>query len=319
VPLLLILAGLVIAAATRSDYMAARFKTVVPDLELRMSNWKDGLAARDTGPRGLLLGAGIGTYPRLAAARESGRALPSNFVIRGESGGKFLSMLVRSRDYFGQKISLPPEGGLHLRLALRPHGAPAAAVAIICAKWLLYSQDCTSVPLPAPASEQWNQVAADFSDAMLAPLRGHRPLPRPIDLSFNFNHGQPIDFTAVSLRDAAGRELIANGGFTDGTARWLFTDDDDTAWRIMNLFLLLFFEGGAIGVAAFLLLVGVAGLNAFGAILRGERLGVPVVASLLAFLAAGAMDGLIEAPRLVAVFFLVSLSGLVIGRPSPAP
>jgi len=37
------------------------------------------------------------------------------------------------------------------------------------------------------------------------------------------------------------------------------------------------------------------------------------------FLAAGAMDGLIEAPRLVAVFFLVALSGLVIGRPSPAP
>ena len=311
VPLLLVLGGVAVATAVNAQFMESRFRTIVPDLDLRMSNWKAALTARDSGRRGALFGMGTGTYPRVAAARESGRALPSNFVLRDEGGKKYLSVLVRSRDYFGQKIELPAEGDLHLTLAVRPHGAPTTVVAILCAKWLLYSQDCVSAPLSAPSPDEWNSATADLGAPALAALRRATPVPRPIDLGFDFNHGQPIDFTAVSLRDAAGNELIANGGFTDGTARWLFTDDDDTAWRIMNLFLLLFFEGGAIGLVAFLLLVGVAGSNAFGAILRGERFGVPIVASLLAFLAAGMMDGLVEAPRLDTVFFLVAFVGLV--------
>ena len=78
-------------------------------------------------------------------------------------------------------------------------------------------------------------------------------VPRPVALSFAFPHGQVVDIAAVGLRDSAGRELVANGGFAGGTARWLFTDDDDTAWRIMNLYLQLFFETGAIGLAVFVI------------------------------------------------------------------
>ena len=315
VPLLLALAGVVGAAATETQFMTSRFKTVVPDLDLRVSNWQAGLAARDPGWRDALFGMGIGTYPRVAAARETGRAVPSNFVLRTENGKKYLSVLVRSRDYFGQKINLPPEGGLHLTLAVRPHGAPTTAVANLCAKWLLYSVDCVSIALPAQLPDQWNQVAADFAAPALTDLRRPQPVPRPIDLSFDFNRGQPVDFTEVTLRGADGTELIANGGFTDGTARWMFTDDDDTAWRIMNFYLLQFFEGGSLGLAATLLLITTAGLRAFGAVLHGERLGVPIVASLLAFLAAGTMDGLAEAPRLMAVFFLVTFLGLTIRAP----
>ncbi len=318
VPLLLALAGVVFAAATQAQFMTSRFKTVVPDLDLRVSNWQAGLAARDPSWRTALFGMGIGTYPRVAAARETGRAVPGNFVVLDDAGKKYLSITVRSRDYFGQKINLPPDGGLHLALAIRPHGAPTTAVAILCAKWLLYSVDCVSSTLLAPVADQWNQATVDFAAAALADLRRAQPVPRPIDLSFDFNRGQVVDFTGVSLRGADGHELIANGGFTDGTARWMFTDDDDTAWRIMNFYLLQFFEGGALGLAATLLLVATAGLRAFGAVLRGERLGVPIVASLLALLAAGAMDGLAEAPRLMAVFFLVALTGLVIGRQRPS-
>jgi VanZ family protein len=315
VPLLLALAGVVFAAATQAQFMTSRFKTVVPDLDLRVSNWEAGLAARDPGWRDALFGMGIGTYPRVAAARETGRAVPSNFVVGDEGGKKYLSVLARSRDYFGQKVNLPADGDLHLTLAIRPHGAPTTAVANLCAKWLLYSVDCISIALAAPVADQWNQATADFAGSALTELRRAQPVPRPIDLSFDFNRGQAVDFAGVSFRGADGGELIANGGFTDGTARWMFTDDDDTAWRIMNFYLLLFFEGGAVGLAAMLLLVTVAGLRAFGAVLHGERLGVPVVASLLAFLAAGAMDGLAESPRLMAVLFSVVLLGLTL-RPA---
>jgi hypothetical protein len=139
-----------------------------------------------------------------------------------------------------------------------------------------------------------------------------------VDLSFSFSRDQRVDFTAVSLRGADGNELVANGGFTDGTARWLFTDDDDTAWRIMNFYLLVFFETGAIGLAAALVLIAAAAVGALAAILRGEPLGAPVVASLVAFLAAGTLDGLAEAPRLMAVLWLVALLGLTLWRAAPS-
>jgi O-antigen ligase len=317
--LLLALAGVVLTAATQSKYMAARFTTLVPDLDTRVSNWQAGLAARDPGVRAALFGMGTGTYPRVAAARETGRAVPSNFVVREESGKDYLSVLVRSRDYFDQKVKMPETGDLHLTLLVRPHGGPASVGALLCSKWLLYSVDCTGGTLVAPVAEQWNAVTADFAAPAVAALRRAHPVPRPTDLSFGFPDGQQVDITGVSLRGAAGNELIANGGFTDGTARWLFTDDDDTAWRIMNFYLLLFFENGAVGLAAVLALVTAGGVGALAAIRRGEPLGAPVVASLLALLAAGTMDGLDEAPGLLAVFWLVALLGLLLARPAAAP
>jgi hypothetical protein len=315
VPLLLALAGLVVAAATGTQFMASRFTTLVPDLDTRLDNWKAGLAVRDPGLGTALFGMGLGTYPRVAAARETGRAVPGNFVVVTEGEKKYLSVLVRSADYFGQKVRLPEAGDLHLAASLRPHGGPTAVVALLCAKWLLYSPDCVSAGLAAPAADQWNEATADFAAASLADLRRAGTVPRPLELSFAFNHGQPVDLSDVSLRDAAGNELIVNGRFTDGTARWLFTDDDHVAWRIMDFFLFLLFEGGAVGLAAFLAVVVVAVVGALAAIGRGEPMGAPVVASLLAFLGAGAMDGLMDAPRLMSVFWLVALLGMLLARP----
>jgi hypothetical protein len=298
--------------------MAYRFSTLVPDLDTRVGNWKAGLAARDPGPVALLLGMGLGTYPRAAATRETGRAVPSNFVVGNENGKKYISVTVHSLDYFGQKLRLPADGDLHLAAMVRPRGSPAGMDAVLCAKWLLYSADCVSAALPAPVADQWNAATADFPAASLAPLRRHGPVPRPIDISFSFPRDQAVDLAEVSLRDAGGRELIANGGFTDGTARWQFTDDDHPAWRIMDFFLLLLFEGGAIGLGAFLAAVVAAVAGALTAIGRGEPIGAPVVASIVAFLAGGVMDGLLDAPRLMSVFWLVALLGMLLGRARPA-
>ncbi len=308
------MATLVIAAATETQYMASRFTTLVPDLETRVGNWKAGLAARDPGIATLLFGMGLGTYPRVAAARETGRGVPSNFVVGDDGGKKYLSVTDRSLDYFGQKLRLPAAGDLHLTASVRPHGAPGGASVVLCAKWLLYSADCVPAGLPAPVPEQWNAATVDFPAASLAPLRRAGPVPRPIEISFSVNRDQTVDLAEVSLRDADGRELLANGGFTNGTARWQFTDDDHPAWRIMDFFLLLLFEGGALGLAAFVALVLAAAAGAAAAIGRGEPMGAPVLASLLAFLAAGVMDGLMDAPRLMSVFSLVALLGMLLAR-----
>jgi VanZ family protein len=312
VPLLLALAAIVVGAASETQFMASRFTTLVPDFEIRVGNWKAGLAARDPGWGDTLFGTGLGTYPRLAATRISGRAVPSSFVLGRDRDSQYVSFLVRSADYFGQKLSIPPGGDLHLTLAVRPRGGPTTVVAFLCAKWLLYSADCVSMPLTASAADQWNQVSADFGAQALEGLRRSGIVPRPVELSFGFPHGQTVDISDVSLRDGAGNELIANGDFTDGTARWLFTDDDHIAWRIMDLYLLVFFESGAVGLAAFLALVAVSLAGGLAAIRSGEALGAAVVASLLAFLAAGVMDGLEDAPRLMSVFFLVVLAGMLV-------
>jgi hypothetical protein len=255
---------------------------------------------------------GLGTYPRVAAARINDRALPSNFVLGRDGERQYVSFLVRSATYFGQKVRLLPAGDLHLALAVRPHGGPTTVVVFLCAKWLLYSADCVSMPLSAPAVDQWNPVVTNFAASALEGLRRPGIVPRPVELSFSFSQGQRVDISDVSLLDAAGDELIANGRFTDGTARWQFTDDDHIAWRVMNLYLLIFFEGGAVGLAGFLALVAASLAGGLAGVRRGAALGAPVVASLLAFLAAGVMDGLADAQRLMSVFFLVVLLGMLV-------
>ena len=282
VPLLLGLAVLVGAAARETDFMASRFTTLVPDLETRVGNWKAGLAARDPGASTLLFGMGLGTYPRVALLRETGRPTPSNFVVRSRSGRKqYLAVTEAFRGCVRPEAEPAGGGDLHLTASVRPHGGPAGVGVTLCAKWLLYSADCATAGLAGPVAEQWNDASADFPETALAPLRHVGRVKRPIELSFAFPRGQTVDIAGVSLRDAAGRELLANGDFADGTAHWQFTDDDHPAGGIMDFCLLLLCVGGVVGVAAFAAVMVAAGAGALAAVGRGEAMGAPVVASLL--------------------------------------
>ena len=69
-------------------------------------------------------------------------------------------------------------------------------------------------------------------------------LRRPVELSLSGPQGHTIEVRDISLTDNHGNPLLANGDFADGLDRWIFTDDSHVSWRMLNQYLMLFFETG---------------------------------------------------------------------------
>jgi O-antigen ligase len=132
---------------------------------------------------------------------------------------------------------------------------------------------------------------------------------------FNRVPGTSIEVGHVRMLDPAGHNIVVNDNFSRGTEHWYFSDDEHRVWRMKNQYLMSLFEGGALGLAAFVLLAVTALVGAARAIGRGERLGAVIAGSLAAFLCSSAFDYLLEAPRLAALFYMIAFSGLMMMQP----
>jgi hypothetical protein len=316
---ILTIGGIIAGTAFSTDYMRSRLATIAGDLGTREGNWSGGLAVRDSGIFATLFGMGLGTYPRLYAARATGEIVGTDFTVREDAERSYLSMRSASPLYFGQKLPPIDGGGYELSLDLRALGGKGELDALLCEKVLLYSTNCRSTQLRPPADGSWASVA------VLLPTDGFNEprlfgwLRRPAELGFSGSAGSIVDFTRVQLIDPSGHDVIVNGDFLTGTDRWYFTDDNHLSWRIKNQYLMTFFEQGVVGLVAFLVLP----LAALARLVREIRAGNPAAAmiagSIVAFLCSGLFDYLLEAPRLASLFYLVCFAALSLAGDDETP
>jgi len=299
--------GGALAVGAGSVYMAGRFAAISPDFALRARNWSGGLALADRSPAAVLLGMGLGTYPRIALARQAAMGVPGDFALGEEAGAPFLTTRFGGDFYFEQKLLRPGRGPYMLTLSLRGHDPAATLGVALCTKLLLYSQDCVDGSLPVGASGDWRHASLTLDIATPSRWRMASPLR---DLAFFTADGVALDIADVRLTDANGRNLLENGDFRRGTTRWMFSSDRHLPWRMKDLALMIWFETGALGLAAFALLLVLVLASAARAVWRGEAWAAPVLAGLAAFLACGLFDATLEAPRLAALFWLVALCAL---------
>ena len=191
--------------------------------------------------------------------------------------------------------------------------ANAPVVAVLCSKLLLYSADCHGQRLAVGAAGVWQHVSYE----LVAPVQRGQ-LPAPVELAFFTGPGVVMDLAHVRLVGADGRDVVTNGDFAAGTSRWFFTSDFHRLWRILDLPLSVWFEGGVLGTVALSLLVLSALGGAANAIRRGEPMGAPIAGAMLAVLLCGAFDNVFEAPRIALLFDLVAMLGLLLGWPPRA-
>ena len=309
--LLLPLGSIVIAAAVDTDFMSERLQTVAPDLARREKNWTQGLALRDANFVTALFGEGLGTYPRIVLAQKPQRRSPTNFVVGHDGAYPFLSLRAGLPTYFGQKVPIEPGQRYRLFVTLRSPDGKGELAFLLCEKLLLYSDNCRAATFRPRGLGTWEEFGAEIStdgldtDVLLGSLR------RPVELALlDPNPGTTIDVGHVRMFDPQGHDILVNGDFARGTERWYFTDDQHLVWRIHSQYLMSFFDGGVLGLAAFLLLAGTALAGAARAMRNGDRMAAAVVGSLLAFLCSGVLDNLLEAPRLSALFYIVAFTGL---------
>jgi hypothetical protein len=307
----LVLLVLAVAAAASSGVMRHRLAIAATDLLTREANWRAGWAVRDHGALASTFGMGLGTYQRAMLSRSS-IDRPSDFGLERDDAGPFAWVRVETPFYLGQKVTLPPSNAVHLTLRFRGGTARAVLAWSLCDKVLLYSDNCRGGQVAAATPGAWQSVSATLPIAGLgAPALGGL-IHRPVELSvFGPVLGTGIAIRDIRLTDDAGLQLLANGDFRQGMDRWLFTDDSHVSWRILDQYLMLLFETGIVGLAAYLALAGLALAGGVRAALHGDPIGAAVTGSVVSFLISGLFDNVLEAPRVATLFFLVCLLGLL--------
>jgi hypothetical protein len=346
-----------LAVALPGSFAAERFARVSEDLETRLWQWREGLALGDDGPAAFVFGSGLGSYPRDFLLRNIDGRVPTTFAIARENGAgeagagagarTYLRLGSGENLYFGQRVAVRPDTTYRLTLSLRAASPDSRLAVPICEKTLLYSFRCDFVTF-APetaggtAGETAGGTAGGTTDGIAgawehqevefrfddigrpAGLRGWLA-GRPVELAlYNPIPGTTLDIDDVSLvaldGDAAGQELLVNGGFESGTDRWFFAADNLSIWRVENMWLMTLFEQGWFGLAALAMAVAVA-LVALLRRVAGRPAAEAAPASVLlaglaGFLVVGLAHGLIDAPRLMTLFYLLLFTALCLGRPA---
>jgi O-antigen ligase len=299
-----VIAGL--AVAMSSGFMRERFARSATDLLIRESNWRAGWAIRDHEAISILFGMGLGSFPRLMLARGT-EDRPSDFRLEAD---RSLTISALTELYIGQKIWFPLSHRLRLTLRWRAESRGAALGVSICEKILLYSENCRGETLYPGALGNWRDAAVDIPVADLGAVTLFR---RPVEFSLS----SPVAGTTMAVRDLAltddqGWDVLVNGDFRHGMDRWTFTDDSHLGWRMKNLYLMLAFETGIVGLLAFAAASALAIGGGVRALRRGETTGAAVIGSVVASLVSGLFDNVLEAPRLATLILLVAVSGLVL-------
>ena len=239
-----------LVAGLNTSFMRYRVAAVWTDLATREANWEGGLGRKDPGLVPFLLGMGTGSYPRFAALRSPPDQQPGTYVVRHGGALAYLATRFGPNFYFGQKVPVVHGATYTLMVEVRAPVAGTGVGVSLCSKLLLYSADCHVLHPTVSQPGVWQHVAAPLP----APSQRGR-LPAPVELSFATGPGVLLDLADVRLIGPDGRDVVANGDFAAGTARWFFTSDDHWLWRILDSPLSIWFEGGVLGTAAVTLLV----------------------------------------------------------------
>jgi hypothetical protein len=314
----IVLVVAVLGSAASSELMRQRFSSLAEDLLTRENNWREGWSVRDQDVLTDIFGMGLGTYQRTMLSRAKTER-PSDLSVETDSAGAFVSLRALTPFYFGQKIASPPSGPMRLNFRFRADMAHAGIAFIVCDKVLLYSHNCRSGQVTPMRPGEWVAVSALLDGSGLGAVTVLDAIPRPVELAlFATTAGSTIAFRDVSLRDAGGRELLANGDFSHGLDRWLFTDDDHLAWRIKNQYVMRLFELGAVGLLSLLAVCGLALAGSIRATLRGDPMGGIVAGAVVAFMISGISDDVLEVPKIATLFFLICFAGLLLWEVKPS-
>ncbi|BBP05643.1 hypothetical protein TPL01_17880 [Sulfuriferula plumbiphila] len=302
--LLLVLGGIA-WPVVEGSYMQSRFATVQRDVHIRTAHWQEAIGMMNDGIATQLSGMGLGRYPETYFWRNTQGVRPASYRFVTQNDNTWLELGGGDALYFEQIVAVRPDQHYQLRFAARARQDQAELTVPVCEKWMLYSSACVWQTVHVGnTGGQWRHFVLDVDTARFSKHPWYAQ--RSVKLSFyNPNLGTRLDVDDVSLRDAAGRELVHNGSFSAGMDHWFFATDNHLPWHFKDLWLQLYFEQGGIGLALFAALV----VYAFIALARrwreAEFPAPALAAALVAFLTVGVVDSLFDVPRMALLFYLL--------------
>lgn len=288
-------------------YARERLNESEHDLSVRIAHWRAALDLRNDDLATSLLGVGLGRFPELHFWRSRSESRAAAFRLETGDGNPFLRLAPGAAIYIEQIIAPPANKELELTINLRSATIAPKLAVTLCRKTLLTSDECEQVDVQGvKAPGFWQTEYATFP-ALREPERWLASL-LPVKVSLvTPASGPAIDVDNVSLRvHGTNQYLTRNGSFADGMDHWFFATDVDPPWHIHSLPVALLFDLGWLGLYAALAMLGVAVASGLKALRQGQVEGTAAFAGLLAFLASGSLNTLIDEPRFLWLWLVLA-------------
>lgn len=289
-------------------FAQSRLGRIAEDLSIREAHWRQALNLMDAGPMAALVGMGFGQYPILyAVGAETARA-PGTYTVFREGDDSYLRLGAGETVFLDQIVDVRAGEEYTLSARVRRRSGDGALGIPLCEKALLYSFECVRSELRPESSEhEWSTITIEVNSRDLGESE-HWPHP-PVKLSLhNKSTDTALDVDDVSLKPKDGQELVANGDFSAGIARWMFVADQDLAWHIHQQTVEMYFAQGVLGLTAFALLLIGTGRILWPVLRGGELTAAMSAGALLAFLTVGLLGSTMDTARLSMLFYLGALS-----------
>ncbi len=305
-----ILVGEVLLVAGMGEFLGSRLAGGERDFVGRLTHWRESLSLLQGGTD-ILIGRGLGRFPADYPAQVAGREMPGRLHLIDSAEGRHLGLSgpgwrasQRGRWELLQRVPAPLAGGHSLSLVVRS-AQPAVLVASVCQKHLLYSAACAEAVVSIPGGgDQWRRFALPLHAS--ATLPSARPLPVAGFFSLRLlGQSRFVEVDEISLIDGHGRQMLVNGDFSQGLARWFFAARHYfLPWHVDSLYLEMLLDQGALGLSLLLALVALAMVNLSGFPQREHELAPYLLAALLACLTAGLFVSVLDMPRVAFLFYL---------------
>jgi O-antigen ligase len=315
-----IVAGAV-AVFAGGAYMGGRFASAEQDLAGRTQHWREGLSLLRS-PAEWLVGKGLGRFPEsyYYAARDP--LFPGSYRLVITDGNAMLTLAgprypTRFGDLFRIAQRVPAARGAYVATFDVRAEAKVQIHVEVCEQHLLYNEACAiAAPVIEATDGSWRRIVVPLDGRQISGGRWYAPRLAFFSLAVA-SSGQRVDLDNVGLVGPSGADLVANGGFEDGTARWfIISERHHLPWHIKNIALDVLFDQGIVGLLLFGLLVGGALWRLVWGGARGHPLAPYLAASLIGFLVIGAFDSLLDVPRVALLFYLLVLLSLALRRVS---
>ncbi|MEQ1662324.1 MAG: hypothetical protein ABL877_06480 [Thiobacillus sp.] len=324
--LVLLLAGgaAVVVPALLGSRMEVRFSTNKTDVNTRGGHWQAVLDSMQPGWTTHAFGMGVGRFPE-AYLFTHGHA---HGDYRFRQAGKTVQLILGGGEdlTFGQRVSLPAWQRYTLTLKARTDDALVNLRVRVCRRHILvpfdWNPQCvTTWQKLQRTGAQWQPLVWTFDSGELGD--GSAWARRPLMLEIMNNQfrgdkksvGTLVEVDAVSLIDSQGKQYIANGEFTRGLERWFpYYDFEHLPWHVKNLWVNLYFDQGLLGVLSFSAFLWVGLAAAIRLARQNSRWGIAAASAMASYLTVGMVGGLIDVPRVILLFYLLTLTTLLLSN-----
>jgi len=312
----------VVAVFGGGAYMESRFSATSHDFDGRVRHWREAFQGLRTADD-WLFGKGSGRFPASRLLVGADEARPGDYRLIESEGNPYVALAGGRQETdwgdmlrFSQRIPVPV-GRVTVDLDIRSERAAVLHLEV-CEKHLLYGAGCQGKDVEVAARPgQWQATSTVLNGDALSGGAWYAPRLTVFALGIASQGGR-FDVDNLVLKDALGRELIANGDFSHGLTRWFFTSDrSHLPWHVKNLFLHVLFEQGAVAVALLSILIAGSLWRLTAGHARGHPIAPPAAAALIGFALVGLFDSLLDVPRIAFLFYVLLLSGLAVRTPPP--